>query len=179
MWDGFSHSTDSPLDMTLQLSLRCLKKKFTSHHLRPEIPVSQGGTGGQNEHLPCEYVIAPDKKFDFTLHLSSSAYLHIHAFLQQQDSVLQSVIATRKVIHWKRPEGTVCPPQLSFSRTSTFQCAQDFACQGRGSFAAEIPSSGTAFSCCRAALHKKELNRTNRHPSDKKTLNIKIFLAWT
>lgn len=36
------------------------------------------------------------KKFDFTLHLSSSAYLHIHAFLQQQDPVLHSVTATRK-----------------------------------------------------------------------------------
>lgn len=72
----------------LQPSLRHLKKKFTSYHLRPEIPVSEGGTGGQNEHLPREYVMAPDKKFDFTLHLSSSAYLHIHAFLQQQDPVL-------------------------------------------------------------------------------------------
>lgn len=86
----------------LQLSLRCLKKKFTSHHLRLEIPVSEGGTGGQNEHLPCEYVTAPDKKFDFTLHLSSSAYLHIHAFLQQQDPVLQSVTATRKAYALKK-----------------------------------------------------------------------------
>lgn len=65
-------------------------------HLRPKIPVSAGGTGRQNEHLTCEYVIAPDKKFDFTLHLSSSACLHVHVFLQQQDPVLQSVIATRK-----------------------------------------------------------------------------------
>lgn len=130
MWDTFSHSTDSPLDMMLQLSLRCLKKKFTSHHLRPEIPVPEGGPGGQNEHIPFEYVMAPDKIFDFTLHLSSSAYLHIHAFLQIQ--YYSHLMQQEKIIHWKRPEGTVCQPQLSFSRTRIFQCAQDFACHGSG-----------------------------------------------
>lgn len=173
-------ATDSLLYMMLQLSLRCLKKKFTSHHRRPEIPVSEGVTGGQNEHLPCEYVIASDKKFDFTLHLSSSANLHIHAFLQQQDWVLHSVIATRKGYSLKKTRRHSLPTTtLLLAEPACFSVLRILLVMGLGSLTAEIPSSGTAFCCCRAALHNKELNGTNRHPSDKKTFNIKIFLAWT
>lgn len=132
-------ATDSLLYMMLQLSLRCLKKKFTSHHLRPEIPVSEGGTGGQNEHLPCEYVIASDKKFDFTLHLSSSANLHIHAFLQQQDWLLHSVIATRKGYSLKKTRRHSLPTTtLLLAEPACFSVLRILLVMGLGSLIAEI-----------------------------------------
>lgn len=85
-------------------------KEFTSHHL--EIPVLEGGIRWAiYEYLPRECAIAPNNKFHFTLHLSSSAYLHIHAYhfsnrihyyilLQQQE----------KVIYCKKMVARSCQP---------------------------------------------------------------------
>lgn len=180
MWDGFSHSIDSLLDMMLQLSLRCLKKKFTSHHLRPEIPVSEGRTGGQNEYLPCEYVMASDKKIWFHFAFILICLL-AHSCLPSatRSSITFSYSNKKRLFTEKDQKAQSAKHYSPSAEPACFSVLRILLVMGRGSLVAEIPSSGTAFCCCRAALHKKELNRTNGYPSEKKTFHIKIFLSWT
>lgn len=72
------HSTGRPRD--LMLGLQCLQKNFFQTILDQKYLFLKEVPGGQNEHLPCERVIVPDNKYNFTLYLFSSAYLHIHTF---------------------------------------------------------------------------------------------------
>lgn len=100
-----------------------------------------------------------------TFMLSYSNKIQYYSQLQQQE----------KLIHWKRPEGTVCQPQLSFSRTSTFLCAQDFACHGSGVTCCRDTKLGNSFLLLQGSPTQEGAYQNRQAPIRRNKLLISRF----